>query len=699
MPEAPLVNPLPELPPSEAADDRAEVIVRRSDDSIAGFDGRRIVESLRHEIGLRAESAQSIAQEIENIIRQSSLRRVTSSLLRTLIDAKLIEYGFDAEYRAHSRLGLPVADIDRIIRQPGQRATALPLTPEGTGLEIAAAIKREYALLSVFSAPVAEAHLMGDIFIQDLGAIDRPYAIIQSPDVVKRHGFALPNRFAVSRPARHPEVLVAHLVKSSAALQGYVNGAVEWDAVNFSLAPYLEGLGDRELLQVAEALMFELSATAVGRGGDLPTCVIHLDWRAPDYLARQPALGTGGGFSGRPYLDYTPTARRFLWALFAAYRDGNGQKLPPSGIRLALHVRPDDTESDWQALATETGRALLERGNVWLAFDHTPEQAFVGRFGLPYAAAFSDTGTDEWCAAAFQAVAINLPRAAYRARPGKTVEIFEELTRLMDIAAQSHLEKRVFLEKLLARGEDGPLALLAARRGGRPFLKLSRTTHRLCPVGLDNLAQAVTGQRLHESAAARDFGAGVIAHLAAEALRLSSRHKTRFVLTESHSEGMTERFARLDARLFPRAAADGYPLDDAGGVEGYVNGAKLSPFAAVPLRQRAQWEGEIQRGSLLNATTDIWLGDELPTPERLAELIADIRANGVTTGLLVSPEFTACSVCGHVAAGSAPACAVCGATQVETLAMATNRYSRVSGWPAASQSERRRRARAAADLR
>ncbi|OYT70990.1 MAG: hypothetical protein CFK52_09255 [Chloracidobacterium sp. CP2_5A] len=698
MPEAPPVSPLPELSSSEAADDGAQMIVRRSDDSVAGFDARRIVESLRHEIGLRAESAQRIAQEIENIVRQSSLRRVTSSLLRTLIDAKLIEYGFDAEYRTNLRLGLPVADIDRIIRQSGQRATALPLTPEGTGLEIAAAIKREYALLSVFSAPVAEAHLMGDIFIQDLGAIDRPYAIIQSPDVVKRHGFALPNRFAASRPARHPEVLVAHLVKSSAALQGYVNGAVEWDAVNFSLAPYLEGLSDRELLQVAEALIFELSATAVGRGGDLPTCVIHLDWRAPDYLACQPALGTGGSSSGKTYLDYTLTARRFLWSLFAAYRDGNGQKLPLSGIRLALHVTPEDTEGDWQALATEAGRALLERGNVWFAFDHTPEQAFVNRFGLSYAAAFADTGTDEWCAAAFQAVAINLPRAAYRARPGKTVEIFEELTRLMDIAAQSHLEKRVFLEKLLARGEDGPLALLAARRGGRPFLKLSRTTHRLCPVGLDDLTQAVTGQRMHESAAARDFGADVIAHLAAEARRLSSRHKTRFVLTESHSEGMTERFARLDARLFPRAA-DGYRLADEGDFESYVNGAKLSPFAAVPLQQRAQWEGEVQRGNLLNATTDVWLGDDLPTPERLAEAVAGIRANGVTMGLMVSPEFTACSVCGHVAASSATACAACGAAQVETLAMATNRYSRVSGWSAASKGERRRRARYTPDLR
>ncbi len=698
MNETSPINRPSERPPESPAAEAADVMVRRSDDSVAGFDAQRIVESLRRETCLGLELAQRIAGEIEDIIRRSALRRVTSSLLRTLIDAKLIEYGLETEYRAHTRLGLPVADLDRLIKQTNHRAAALPLTPEGTSLEIAAAIKREYALLSVFSAPVAEAHLVGDIFIQDLGAVDRPYAIIQSPDVVKRHGFILPNRFAVSRPARHPEVLVAHLVKSSAALQGYVNGAVEWDAVNFSLAPYLEGLTERDLLQVAEALMFELSATAVGRGGLTPVCVMHLDWQAPAYLADRPAIGPGGSFTGKTYADYTSVARCFLWSLLTAYRDGDGQELPLLGIRPVLHVAPEDGGDEWRAFITAVCQTLLKRGNIWFAFDHTPARAFLSRFGLPYETGFADAATDEWCAAAFQVVAINLPRAAYRARPGKVVEIFEELTRLMDIAAQSHLEKRVFLEKLLAQGEDGPLALLAARRGGRPFLRLTRTTHRLCPVGLDDLVQVVTGHRMHESSVAREFGAQVITHLATEAARLTSRHKAHFVLAESHIEGMTERFARMDARFFPQAIVDGSVSEHPATTESYVNGAKLSSSVALPPRQRAQWEGWIQRGHLLNATTDVWLGDQLPTPVQLAELVAGVQADGLATGLMVALEFTVCRACGHVAVGSAPTCPACGAAQVETLAKATNRYSRVAAWSSAAQAERQRRARITADL-
>lgn len=145
--------------------------------------------------------------------------------------------------------------------------------------------------------------------------------------------------------------------------------------------------------------------------------------------------------------------------------------------------------------------------------------------------------------------------------------------------------------------------------------------------------------------------------------------------------------------FFPKTIAEGYSPADLDNEGNYVNGAKLSPSVALPPRQRAQWEGQIQRGSLLNATTDVWLGDELPTPEQLAQLVADLRTDGLATGLMVSPEFTLCRSCGHVAVGSHGNCPSCGSNHVETLAKSTNRYSRVSGWSPAAQAERRQRAR------
>src|SRR4029453_7019645 len=110
-----------------------------------------------------------------------------------------------------------------------------PPGPRGWELGGAEPIQRDYPFMSVLSEPVANAHLVGDVHIQDLGAIDRPHSLTSSIDFVKQYGIALPQGFASAAPARRPEVLVAHIVKFSAALQGYLAGPIAWDSINFGL--------------------------------------------------------------------------------------------------------------------------------------------------------------------------------------------------------------------------------------------------------------------------------------------------------------------------------------------------------------------------------------------------------------------------------------------------------------------------------
>jgi len=46
-------------------------------------------------------------------------------------------------------------------------------------------------------------------------------------------------------------VLLAHLIKFAAALQSNFAGAIGWDAINIFFAPYLEGMADEEIKQLA----------------------------------------------------------------------------------------------------------------------------------------------------------------------------------------------------------------------------------------------------------------------------------------------------------------------------------------------------------------------------------------------------------------------------------------------------------------
>lgn len=658
-----------------------ELLVRRSDEDVTLFDSHRIVETLVREAQLDSERAHQISVEIKGFIERVGLRTLSSSLIRGLVDAKLLEYGLEDAYRAHARLGVPLYDVDRLMHTPRREDVTQPHGPEGTSLMLAEAIKREYAVQSVLSEPVANAHLVGDIHIQDLGAVDRPFSLTSSIDYVKQNGIALPQGFASAAPARRPEVLVAHLVKLSAALQGYLSGPVMWDSLNFAIAPYVETLEDRDLKQLSQTLLFEFSAPAVARGGQPIVCDMHLDWSAPAYLAARAAIGPGGEALPRTYGEYTETAHRFLRALLEAYLAGDARGRPFVSPRSVLHITPRFNEQPgYRSLLDLASRVATERGGLAVVFDRDEELAFFNRYGIADTRAVERSDSASWRSAALGVVALNLPRVGYLAA-GDQVRVFEELTRLMEAAAQAHLEKRVFLEKLLAQGEHGPLSLVALSTGGRPFLRLSWTTHWISPVGLNELTRAVLGSELHEDEAALDFASRVVGHLRREADRLSNKHKARFVLSESCAAATAHRMARLDVRFFGRAAADALRLEEGeASACGYTPGFKLSARADVTPLERIQAEGGLHVQGLVNAGSEIWFGRNTPTPEQVAILVSQAFYQSRVASISFAPEFTFCLACGASSRGLAGACPTCGSSRVDGFALSGDRYSLTSGW-------------------
>lgn len=669
-----------------------ELLVRQSDESVVRFDPQRITNALILETGLSPEVAAQISLEVQEQIERSGIRALTAPLIRGLVDARLLEYGLIAEYRKHSRLGVPLFDVDRMI-QSGVNDTTRLHGPEGTSLALAEAIKREYAILTVFSEAVANAHLSGDLYLENLGEIDRPTAMIGSIDFIKRLGIRLPGGMVGSRPAKRAEVLSSHLVTYTAALQGYFSDALSWDSVNFAFAPMLTGLSQREIKQLAQSLLFELSAPVVASGGQPVRCDLHLDWDAPPYLRELPVVGAGGEKFNTTYGSMSETAREFLKAIFEVYLEGDGQGLPFIGSRPVLHLtNPFFENSANQNFLELVCRAASERGGVVLAFDpltgdgDEAVSAFSSRFGVSGEKLQRANESWQWRAAIFSSVAINLPRIAYQAE-GSQSKAMELLTGLLELAAQASLEKRVFLEKLLARGESGPLAMLAMRPEKEPFLPLSWTSHAICPIGLAELAQFITGESIEASLPAQEFAASVVAHLKAETTRLSVKHKVRFLLAESHDLIAPHRLARLDAHRFGDEAVSQSlkrqiaTLGDESDAVFYTNSVKLPATSNVSPINQLMVEGALQNKMIWNSTSDISLGQTLPQAAELAEFVRQAFKQTQVSAITFSTEFTVCTVCRAVSRGLHSDCPQCGATRVECLAQATNRYSFISKWP------------------
>src|SRR3972149_4581207 len=291
------------------------LFVRNAREETTRWNRRRIVDALTRETQIDESEAEAISKDVEKQIVSSGISLLTVSLIRELVDAKLIERGLEQARRMHARIGFPLYDVNQLIFLENKENANLPHSPEGTNLILAEGIKREYALLNVFSSDIAEAHVNGDIHLHGLGYIDRPYSSCQSLEYLKKFGLNLPHALTVAKPAKHAEVLLAHMVRFSTTLQRNFAGVIAWDAVNFSFAPYLSTMDDKEVRQFAQMLIYEFSQLTSARGGHSMFTDIHLYWELPQHLENDQVIGPPGKVEGRTYRDFLPDAQRFAWAI------------------------------------------------------------------------------------------------------------------------------------------------------------------------------------------------------------------------------------------------------------------------------------------------------------------------------------------------------------------------------------------------
>jgi len=592
--------------------------------------------------------------------------------------------GLESARRMHTRLGMPLFDVEELLVQPNKENANVPHGPEATNLTLAENIKKEYALLAVFSQDVADAHMRGDVHLHDLGFIDRPYCSGQSLEYLKKFGLNLPNSLANARPAKHAEVLLAHMVKFSAALQSNFAGAIGWDAVNLFFAPYLVNLDDREVKQLAQMLIYEYSQQAVARGGQAIFSDINLYWEVPKHFEDVPAIGPGGEFTGKTYKEYEKEAQRFVKMLFEVYREGDASGRPFFFPKPLVHITEKFFQTEGhQEFLRQICEVSAEKGNTYFVFDRgeTAKISECCRLSFKLEKSDLDDAKEPWKMrySALQNVTLNLPRIGYRAGQVDS-RLFQHLTELIELACQAHLEKRAFIEKLLSQGDRGPLGLLCMNRDGQPYLRMHRVSYLIGMVGLNELVKVHLGQELHESDAAFKLGLKIIAHMKLVTEKLSKHHGMHFVLEQTPAESTAYRFAKLDLKYYSPQAGHAVRGDLSRGEVYYTNSTQLhvgSPNNAI---ERVKMEGLYHPLIEAGAITHVWLGEEKPSPESLANFVEKVFRHTHNDQIAFSPEFTSCLACGRTARGLEAECTYCGSDEVEGITRITGYFTKINSW-------------------
>ncbi|MDY7032510.1 MAG: anaerobic ribonucleoside-triphosphate reductase [Thermodesulfobacteriota bacterium] len=660
------------------------LFVRTSKEDLLGWNRQRIVDALVRETYIERDTAEEISKEVEKQIINSKISVVTAPLIRELVDAKLVERGLEQARKMHTRLGVPLYDVDQLILHPNKENANVPHGPEATNLTLAEMIKKEYALLNVFSQEIGDAHMRGDIHIHDLGFIDRPYCSGQSLEYIKKFGLNLPNSLSIAKPAQHPEVLLAHMVKFAAALQSHFAGAIGWDAVNLFFAPYLVGLSDDYVKQLAQMLIFEFSQQAVARGGQAIFTDINLYWEVPKHFEDVPAIGPGGTYTGKPYGYYLEEAQRFVWFIFDVFKEGDGVGRPFFFPKPLVHI----TEKFFQtpgheAFLNHICDIASEKGNTYFVFDRgdTAKISECCRLSFKLEDSDLDDAKEPWKMrySALQNVTLNLPRMGYLAE-GDDTKLYSNITDFMEMAVQAHLQKKAFIEKLLSLKEKGPLALLTMDKDGSPYLRMHRATYLIGMLGLNELVKIHTGEELNQSKDAVKFGLKIIAHMKLLTDEYNKKHGMRFVLEQTPAESTAYRFAKLDLRYHSPQSGHIVKGDISKAEVYYTNSTYIPVSSHVNPIERVREEGLFHPLIEAGALTHIWLGEARPSKESLANFVIKTFKDTQNDQIAFSPEFTTCTSCGKTARGLMRRCNYCGSDETEGITRITGYFTKTSSW-------------------
>ena len=660
------------------------MFVRTSSDDLVGWDREKIVNALVRETELNREIAEEIGIEVENQIKGLKIKSVTAPLIRELVDVKLLEFGLEEARRRHTRLGSPLYDVKNIIFNPNKENANVPHGPEATNLTLAENIKKEFALLHVFTQDIADAHMRGDLHLHDLGFIDRPYCSGQSVEYVKKFGLDLPNALSIAKPAKHAEVLLAQMVKFSAALQGVFAGAIGWDAVNVFFAPFLVGMSDAEIEQIAQMMIYEYSQQAVARGGQAIFSDINLYWEMPKHFENVPAMGPGGQYTGKKYGDYLGESQRFVWALFNVYKEGDGCGRPFFFPKPLVHMTEKFFNTPrHEEFLRHISEVAAGMGNTYFVFDRgdTAKISECCRLSFKLEQSDLDDAKEPWRMrySALQNVTVNLPRLAFKAS-GSSARLFDLVEQSLELAARAHVQKKKFITEILAAGNRGPLSLLAMQRDGQPYLRMFRVSYLMGILGLNELVQAHLGKELHEDSETLKFGLKVISVMKLKCEELTKRYGMHFVLEQTPAESTAYRFAKLDREHYPKFAERVIKGDKKTNEIYYTNSTYFNVSHPMNPVDRVKQEGLFHPLIDAGALTHVWLGESQPDPESIANFVTKTFRNTENGQIAFSPEFTSCNVCGKITRGLRDACPHCQSDNIEGITRITGYFSRITGW-------------------
>ncbi|MDP7079345.1 MAG: anaerobic ribonucleoside-triphosphate reductase [Candidatus Undinarchaeales archaeon] len=669
------------------------IYVRTSRESYERFARYRVEDSLVKETGIKRSDAHDIGCDVERFLKKNKLAFVSAPMIREIVNFELLKRGHETERSVYTRVGMPVFDLTRLVENRSRENANLQYNSETIHKLAGDHLFKEYALLNALPQYAADAHLQGKIHIHDLDYfVLRPFCFSHDLRFFLRNGYNADGsgiHSASAGPANHAAVAILHATKVLASAQTNCAGGQGYNWFNTLLAPYMKGKSYKEMKQLAQMFIYEMSQIYVARGGQTVFSSIDIEPSVPKQLLDVPAVLPGGKVDKNiTYGDFQKETNQFFKAIIDVFSEGDYKgkpfNFPKCEVKVTkedLKERPDDIKAV-DALAAKFGTPYY-----FLQQDYMPEYACYQccSFMMPLSEQNNDAdllrGTVR--GGALQVVTLNLPNLALEAK-GSDEVLMELLHERMNIARDVHVVKRDIINK---RIEQGSLPFLSQPIDdtGTLYLEVDKQALEIGLVGLNEMVKLHTGEELHESTGAWAFGLNTVKEMSSVCNELSEEMGLMFGLSRTPAESTANRLATLDIKRHgTRAFYQGEP--EKGGAY-YTNSTHIRPSADLPLFERIKREAAFHPLLSGGAMTHIWLGEAHPSPDALNSLTERILSNTLTGYFAYTKDFTLCGDCDSVHPELVPSCVKCTSKNVDGYSRITGYYQKVSGWNAGKVAE------------
>ncbi len=569
----------------------------------------------------------------------------------------------------------------------------------------------KYSVKRYLPERVYKAHVNGYIYVHKLPySLFIPYCCGHSIQRFLSKGLIITT--TRSKPARHYNSFIDHVVNYLASMQQYFSGAQSLNTIEYYAGPFIrrDHVDYRGVKQEIQRLLFNLNfPTRIGMQSPFTNFTIVLD--APKKMLYEDHAVYAGEYV-EPLIEYFEEAKMFVRALAENFLEGDGAGRPFTFPVVTLMATAKTLYDDPEVFDAVFKTAAVRGSFYWLNTRVVnPDTSFsmccrinidreylsrLTSLSKEYSFKFTDNhvgvvrGVESirsggvWAlpdiTGSIGVVTINLPRIALESK-GEDSLFYEKLDSILEIVREALLWMRMRYHSLAERYPviySMPLEYIPEvfRLHGSPFFST---------IGVVGLPEAVAillrepklwiepvSSRFSEAVGVMEK---IMEYIVGYARKWSIELGQPFNVEEVPGETACIKLALKDLEKYPEVRE----YISHGGVFFYSNSI-IPYYTEIELSKRILYEARVQKLFTGGVMMHIFLGEEAD-PEALARLTKRITYGTDLLYWSYTPAVTVCRKCGFKGVGVYHECPKCGSRDdVEIWSRIVGYYRPIKNW-------------------